>query len=165
MRRIALAFTASLACVPAGAAEPDTRFVGSEYLQICDVPNGTRCLVVRHQPVAITGRGPNYSLITLPDGRSGWVETTRADRLPVDAAHARAVDGPDAPSAIGDRCERLGGVKIGMTPAQAKATCWGSPRSVNATTTAYGRHEQWIYRGGYLYFDNGILTSVQTSSR
>ena len=38
---------------------------------------------------------------------------------------------------------------------------WGKPLKINRTTSASGVHEQWVYIGGYLYFDNGILTSIQ----
>lgn len=41
------------------------------------------------------------------------------------------------------------------------ASSWGKPRKVNATHSAYGTSEQWVYDGGYLYFRDGILTTVQ----
>jgi hypothetical protein len=59
---------------------------------------------------------------------------------------------------------------IGMTRLEAVAA-WGSPRDINTTTTARGRHEQWCYGGvtgsgnvlpmSFLYFENGILTTIQ----
>ncbi|HVX90297.1 MAG TPA: hypothetical protein VHC20_01535 [Candidatus Paceibacterota bacterium] len=52
---------------------------------------------------------------------------------------------------------------IGMSAAEVRASKWGSPRAVNTTVTALVRHEQWVYEKGYLYFDNGILTAIQTS--
>jgi hypothetical protein len=60
-------------------------------------------------------------------------------------------------------CERKGGVTIGMTKEQVYASCWGKPYEVNTTVVASGRHEQWIYNRGYLYFQDGILTGIQTS--
>lgn len=53
------------------------------------------------------------------------------------------------------------GVSIGMSSAQVLASNWGKPRKVNRTTTANGVTEQWVYRGGYLYFSNGVLTGIQ----
>lgn len=53
-----------------------------------------------------------------------------------------------------------GRVQIGMTAEQARAS-WGAPRDVNRTTTAYGVHEQWVYSGSYLYFEDGILRTIQ----
>ena len=57
---------------------------------------------------------------------------------------------------------RSRGVTIGMTPSEVHASKWGKPKSVNRTTSAYGTREQWVYGGGnYLYFENGVLTSIQ----
>lgn len=55
-----------------------------------------------------------------------------------------------------------GGVKIGMTREQALASNWGKPSKVNKTIHSNGTHEQWVYGGhNYLYFENGILASIQ----
>lgn len=56
--------------------------------------------------------------------------------------------------------------KLGMTAAQAEKSTWGYPDKTNRTTGVYGVKEQWVYyvRPGlskYLYFDNGILTTIQ----
>lgn len=61
-------------------------------------------------------------------------------------------------------------VAVGMTTAQVRAVlkradpwqCAGA--KVNRTETARGVHEQWVcYLGTrYLYFDNGILTAIQS---
>ena len=41
-------------------------------------------------------------------------------------------------------------------------TNWGKPQKVNRTTTRYGTSEQWVYGdGNYLYFEDGVLTSIQ----
>jgi hypothetical protein len=56
------------------------------------------------------------------------------------------------------------GVRIGMTKDEVLMSNWGKPDKINKTTNAYGVHEQWVYRSrgsGYLYFDDGILTSIQ----
>jgi hypothetical protein len=61
------------------------------------------------------------------------------------------------------RLAALPGARIGMTAEQVlKETSWGKPRSINRTTTAYGTREQWVYgNSNYLYFTNGVLTSIQ----
>lgn len=57
---------------------------------------------------------------------------------------------------------RKDGVSIGMTADMVKCSSWGKPNSVNTTTTVYGVSEQWVYGGrSYLYFKDGILTSIQ----
>ncbi len=64
-----------------------------------------------------------------------------------------------------DDCETIasGKVRIGMTAAQCREA-WGRPNDTNRTTYSFGTHEQWCY-GEYckpaLYFDNGILQSIQ----
>jgi hypothetical protein len=38
----------------------------------------------------------------------------------------------------------------------------GEPRHINATTTTWGDHDQWVYgTNEYLYFDDGILSAIQ----
>ena len=53
-----------------------------------------------------------------------------------------------------------GKVSIGMT----KEMCilsWGKPNTINETITAGKKSEQWVYKDNYLYFDNGVLTTIQ----
>lgn len=57
--------------------------------------------------------------------------------------------------------------RIGMSADAALKSSWGHPDDVNKTVNAYGVSEQWVYRGlghskgRYLYFKNGVLTSIQ----
>lgn len=52
-------------------------------------------------------------------------------------------------------------VYIGMSAKAAKLS-WGTPLDINRTITKYGTHEQWVYGGGNnLYFEDGILTTIQ----
>ena len=53
------------------------------------------------------------------------------------------------------------GVSIGMTTQQVLESSWGEPEGINKTTTKYGTSEQWVYGDNYLYFEDGILTSIQ----
>ena len=53
-------------------------------------------------------------------------------------------------------------VLIGMTAEQV-TSAWGKPNRINRTVGVWGRHEQWIYGGTYLYFENDVLTSYQES--
>jgi hypothetical protein len=54
-----------------------------------------------------------------------------------------------------------GGVRLGMTRQQVLNSSWGQPEHVHASSGALSRREQWVYTGGNLYFDNGILTAIQ----
>ena len=54
------------------------------------------------------------------------------------------------------------GVRLGMTPADVEASRWGKPQRINNTTNKWGVKQQWVYgNGNYLYFENGVLTSIQ----
>jgi hypothetical protein len=48
-----------------------------------------------------------------------------------------------------------------MTMEEARKSSWGRPNHVNRTTNAAGVSEQWVYDGGYLYFSDGVLTTIQ----
>lgn len=57
-------------------------------------------------------------------------------------------------------------IGIGMTTDQVRAA-WGQPYKINTTTGSYGTHEQWVMSDSigsdYVYFENGIMTSLQQS--
>lgn len=57
-------------------------------------------------------------------------------------------------------------VKVGMTRQDViDLTEWGRPIKINKTENIYGVSEQWVYPNyQYLYFDDGILTSISTSN-
>lgn len=55
------------------------------------------------------------------------------------------------------------GVSVGMSKQQVLESMWGRPEKINETTTAAGTREQWVYPGyQYLYFSNGVLTTIQS---
>ena len=49
---------------------------------------------------------------------------------------------------------------IGMNKKMVQ-DAWGVPDNINTTTGNYGTHEQWVYDSRYIYFKNGIVTSIQ----
>lgn len=53
-----------------------------------------------------------------------------------------------------------GKVKIGMTKEMCEIS-WGKPKKINETIAAGKIFEQWVYADNYLYFNNGILSSMQ----
>ena len=54
-----------------------------------------------------------------------------------------------------------GKIRIGMTKNMCRDS-WGEPDDINTSTGSFGVHEQWVYgMSSYLYFENGILTSIQ----
>jgi hypothetical protein len=51
-------------------------------------------------------------------------------------------------------------VQVGMTKQECELS-WGKPESINETTTDFAVSEQWVFdTGSFLYFDNGILTTI-----
>jgi hypothetical protein len=97
-----------------------------------------------------------YYAVTLGDGRNGYIREYELIGADTEEVHAKKL-------AEKAECDRRGGVRIGMTRAQVYASCWGQPSRVNTTSTARGDHEQLVYGGNYLYLDNGVLTSIQTT--
>jgi hypothetical protein len=59
------------------------------------------------------------------------------------------------------RLRKSQGVTIGMTYEEVLASSWGRPKRVNKTTRATSESQQWVYDGGYLYFENGVLRTIQ----
>jgi hypothetical protein len=58
---------------------------------------------------------------------------------------------------------RREGVSIGMTQERVLQSSWGRPEHINRSDYSFGTKEQWVYGNGhYLYFENGVLTSIQT---
>ena len=56
-----------------------------------------------------------------------------------------------------------GKVRLGWTEKMCIES-WGKPDDINSTIGSWGTHEQWVYGEiycSYLYFENGILTSIQ----
>lgn len=54
-------------------------------------------------------------------------------------------------------------IMTGMTPEMVRAS-WGPPQRVNRTDSPYGIREQWVYgMGEYIYFEDGVVTTIQTS--
>lgn len=52
--------------------------------------------------------------------------------------------------------------QIGMSKTEVENSAWGKPDKINRTRTSYGTHEQWCYSNNkYIYFEDGIVTSIQ----
>jgi hypothetical protein len=113
---------------------------GHAYTSSQSVPSDTCAMVNADNPYA-----------TAPDNLDGSSEGAPAARRAKPTQKRTSVAKP-----------RRSGASIGMSKEEALASSWGRPESVNRTTNAYGTREQWVYGGGnYLYFENGVLTSIQ----
>lgn len=93
--------------------------------------------------------------------KADWLEQTwaAAERREQEKRAAEAVQ-----RAADEARAKRPGVVIGMTAEQVRReTSWGDPDHINRTVTATGEREQWVYGGGYLYFDQGILVAIQST--
>jgi hypothetical protein len=80
------------------------------------------------------------------------------------AGYQKALEAEEKAAARQAAAERRKqGVSIGMTKQDVLASSWGKPERINATHTSRGTREQWVYgSGSYLYFEDDVLTTVQT---
>lgn len=106
--------------------------------------------------------------VQFEDGRDAYIEASAfsvAD--PQELGNRVFADPifPDDPDKVRANLERRGGVAVGMTKAQVLKSNWGKPASVHTTVVRGVEHEQWRYSSeSYLYFKNGVLTGIQTTS-
>jgi hypothetical protein len=97
--------------------------------------------------------GSDDYMVLLDDGRRGWVGTSTPFLLDYDPVTRS--------KQAAEECERRGQPKIGMTPDQLIASCWGRPRRIVKTTTAAGIEESYIYTIGHIVrFSNGIVSEI-----
>ena len=69
-----------------------------------------------------------------------------------------------APPRIG--CARSRAISVGMTVADVYASCWGKPRNVSTSVVGSTKTEMMFYDGyNYIYLENGIVKSIDTSGR
>jgi hypothetical protein len=100
-----------------------------------------------------------------PEFPEAWVAFVRLRQVDRDISKEAALERGRAMLAKEAANAKTEGVRIGMTADQVRKSSWGRPKSINETITSAGRREQWVYGNSYLYLENGVLTSIQTSRR
>lgn len=116
----------------------------------------------RGEPIAIEGLYGELLTLT-PNDPAVKREYADAKRN-AKAYRAKVAAAEKAGAAAELRFRRSQGVSIGMSKTDVLLSSWGRPESINTTTTPAGDSEQWVYGSRhYLYFSNGVLTSIQTS--
>lgn len=151
-------------------------FGGASYASVCDDRQTTRChnpstghATIESVPDFATNERPVFQ-VKLNNGKAAYIlahewSTMRTDAAVLDQANATAAEKRAAAEAKA-ACDRRGGVSIGMTAAQVRGSCWGNPSRINKTVTQRGIHEQWVYGlGTYVYVTDGVVTSIQHTSR
>jgi hypothetical protein len=63
-----------------------------------------------------------------------------------------------------DSCEAIDGneITVGMNAEQVRLA-WGNPKRINTTVLTNRTREQWVYGTNYVYFNDGIVSSMQSS--
>jgi hypothetical protein len=157
---------------PGVRVEPVDEYVGQKRwvqsyspLSVCETPpqdlSNKDCRSVKTGSFLVlrrVGASPYTSYeIRLSDGKSGYASDTGVLFSQGEGEHEVKV-------AQKAECDRRGGIAIGMTREQVFASCWGKPQKTNETIGPYGKHEQLVYNSGqYVYVENGIVRSIQTS--
>ncbi|SRR5436190_10580219 len=103
---------------------------------------------------------------TVPEEQNPSANTfasANANAEPAVATEQKPVPGIPAREAS---CNRAKAISIGMTVAQVYRSCWGKPRSINTSVMGSTRTEMLLYDGyNYVYAENGIVKSIETSGR
>lgn len=109
----------------------------------------------------------NQTIVDMYNNATNEVNRIEAEKKAQEEAERKAKEKKEAEEKARKEAEEKArkksqGVRIGMSKQDVLDSSWGKPDHINTTTTRYGVHEQWVYGGGnYLYFENGILTSIQ----
>ena len=91
-------------------------------------------------------------------------ETARIMKMQSDqrAQESAKADLADLEERLGSKCTKDKKAMLGEHTKRTIKCGWGKPNKINRTTNNYGTREQWVYDGGgYLYFENDVLVSVQ----
>jgi hypothetical protein len=166
-----LALMAAVAAARAGEAETKPRWIGIGvvFCPVADKSSPQCAFLETHDQFTTVrsyrgARGESYALITLKDGRSGYVREKDLDESAQDSDPMGPAVSAVAADAHVRECAKHGAPRIGMSSKQLTATCWGKPDTVNRTQTAGAVFDQYVYGDDrYVYLTNGVVTSIQTS--
>lgn len=109
----------------------------------------------------------NQTIVDMYNNATSEVNRIEAERKAKEEAERKAREKKEAEERAKREAEEKArkkreGVTIGMTQQEVRDSMWGEPQSINRTVTAGHVYEQWVYGyPNYLYFTDGILTSIQ----
>jgi hypothetical protein len=102
------------------------------------------------------------ALIEAADAKDyGRAAEARREQRRKDAREAYLEAHPELPERI-KKAISAEKIVLGMSAQDTRAS-WGAPSKVNKTVNMNGVSEQWVYGDTYVYFQNGTLTSWQSS--
>ena len=98
--------------------------------------------------------------------KSGWIHKSLVSDNPIDSLSydeerrwTYVIEHPNIAKKFKDAIVK-GAVILGMNQ-EMVTLILGDPDEVNRTVSGLGVHEQWVYRYGLFYFEDGILTAWQ----
>lgn len=109
----------------------------------------------------------NQTIVDMYNNATNEVNRIEAEKKAREEAERKAREKKEAEERARREAEEKArkkreGVHIGMTKQEVLDSSWGEPYDINKSIGSWGVHEQWCYEGyNYLYFENGILTSIQ----
>lgn len=109
----------------------------------------------------------NQTIVDMYNNATNEVNRIEAEKKAQEEAERKAREKKEAEERAKREAEEKArkksqGVRIGMTKQEVLDSSWGEPYDINTSIGSWGVHEQWCYEGyNYLYFENGILTSIQ----
>lgn len=109
----------------------------------------------------------NKTIVDMYNNATNEVNRIEAEKKAQEEAERKAREKKEAEERAKREAEEKArkkreGVTIGMTQQEVRDSMWGEPQSINRTVTAGHVYEQWVYGyPNYLYFTDGILTSIQ----
>lgn len=109
----------------------------------------------------------NQTIVDMYNNATNEVNRIEAEKKAQEEAERKAREKKEAEEKARKEAEEKArkkreGVTIGMTQQEVRDSMWGEPKSINRTVTAGHVYEQWVYGyPNYLYFTDGILTSIQ----
>jgi hypothetical protein len=99
----------------------------------------------------------HFYRVQLDSGEIGYVNPITPNMMDTEGDRRRS-------AAAKADCDRRGGISVGMTREQVYSSCWGKPQGVNKTVTGNSVHEQFVYGSNYVYLEDGVVRTIQTSS-
>jgi len=138
---------------PVKAPKPDPAKVFAETRE--SMMQTMRTALATKDYYSALGFKNEFQAVADPEFMKLWQQVFDADDKATKARLAKQ-------DAIDKKEAKRRGVSLGMTREQVVGSSWGKPQQVNTTTGRYGTREQWVYSSrNYLYFEDGILTSIQ----
>jgi hypothetical protein len=131
----------------------------AEQKRLCQ--DGEENLIAQATKLKTADPDAAFDLLHKCEGLTDSVRIKNLKRDAMIALQKKRVEASEKQRKIELAQKKKRGVSIGMSQTDVLLSSWGKPRKINTTTTSNASSEQWVYEGGYLYFTDGVLTTIQ----